>query len=139
MSNPLTGELKSFIDMEDVCVGPLLFDLACCAIGCCFTNARDINEFGGKYKQILDFTLLSALLDGYCADRKLSSLECEHFVAYMRLTLLCNCSWRFVKFNILQKDVPEEAKNSYFELQERIKYLQEEAVEAKIVSVLRDR
>ena len=138
MSNPETGELKAFIDMEDVCVGPLLFDLSCCVIGCCFTNATD-TEFDGKYNQVLDFNLLAAFLDGYCADRDLPSLEVEHFVAYMRLTLLCNCSWRFVKFNIMKKDVPVEAKNSYFELQERIIYLQEKEVEEKIVKVLRDR
>ena len=39
--NPKTGELASFIDIEDICVGPLLFDLACCAIGCCFKEAGD--------------------------------------------------------------------------------------------------
>ena len=138
MSNPENGELVAFIDMEDVCVGPLLFDLACCAIGSCFKNSHDDDEFGCKYKQVLDFDLLSAFLDGYCAARKLPSLEVEHFVAYMRLTLLCNSSWRFVKFNIVQKDVPDEARNSYFELQERIKYLREEKVEAKIQKVLND-
>lgn len=139
MSNPQTGELVAFIDLEDVCVGPLLFDLSCCVIGCCFTNATDSNEGGDKYKQVLDFDVLSAFLDGYCADRKLPDLEVEHFVAYMRLTLLCNCSWRFVKFHIMQKDVPDEARNSYVELQERIKYLQEETVEEKIVKLLKDR
>ena len=122
--------------MEDVCVGPLLFDLACCSIGSCFTNANKDSEFGGKYKQILDFDLLSSFLNGYTADRKLPSLEVEHFVAFMRLTLLCNCSWRFIKFNIQQKDVPAEAKNSYVELQDRIVYLREESVVARITKQL---
>jgi Ser/Thr protein kinase RdoA (MazF antagonist) len=136
MSNSETGEFVAFIDMEDVCVGPLLFDLACCAIGCCFKEGEEKDVLTGKYKQVLDFNLLSALLEGYCRDRKLPVLEVEHFIAYMRLTLLCNTSWRFVKFNIMQKEVPEEAKNSYYELQERIKHLQEETVEAKIMKVL---
>jgi Ser/Thr protein kinase RdoA (MazF antagonist) len=138
MSNPDTGELVAFIDMEDVCVGPLLFDLACCAIGCCFKEGEEKDDLTGKFKQVLDFDLLSALLEGYCGVRKLPILEVEHLVAYMRLTLLCNTSWRFVKFNIMQKEVPEEAKNSYYELQERIKHLHKEAVEAQIMKVLNE-
>ena len=139
LSDPQSGELSAFIDIEDVCVGPLLFDLACCAIGCCFKgNDDNDDEFGGKYPQVIDFTLLSALLEGYCADRKLPALEVEHFVAYMRLTLLCNCCWRFVKFNIVEKqnDVPEQAKNSYLELQQRIVYLRESAIESKVQELL---
>jgi Ser/Thr protein kinase RdoA (MazF antagonist) len=138
MSDPETGKLVAYIDMEDVCVGPLLFDLACCAIGSCFVEVGDNDDFGGKYKQVFDFDRLKAFLDGYCAARTLPSLEVELFVAYMRLTLLCNCSWRFTKFNIIQKDVSDEVKQSYFELQERIKYLREESVEAKIMKVLSD-
>ena len=139
LSNPETGELSAFIDIEDVCVGPLLFDLACCAIGCCFKgNGDNGDEFDGKYPQAIDFTLLAALLEGYYSDRKLPALEVEHFVAYMRLTLLCNCCWRFVKFNIVEKqnDVPEQAKNSYLELQQRIEYLRESAVESNIQKLL---
>ena len=123
-----TGELSAFIDIEDVCVGPLLFDLACCAIGCCFKESSkdgdDDNE-ERKYPQVLDMSLLAALLNGYCADRKLPDIEKQHFVAYMRLTLLCNCCWRFVKFNVdsAADDVPEQAKNSYLELKRRIDYL----------------
>ena len=25
-----------FVNIEDFCIRPLLFDLCCCAIGCCF-------------------------------------------------------------------------------------------------------
>ncbi|KAL3782162.1 hypothetical protein HJC23_004525 [Cyclotella cryptica] len=142
LSNPESGELSAFIDIEDVCVGPLLFDLACCAIGCCFTGKydRDIHGHGGKYKQVIDFSLLSALLDGYCTERKLPTVEVEHLVAYMRLALLCNCCWRFVKFNITmkEKDIPQAAKSSYLELQQRIEYLQDYKVEAGIQRLLKD-
>jgi Ser/Thr protein kinase RdoA (MazF antagonist) len=120
--NSETGELSAFIDVEDVCVGPLLFDLACCAIGCCFKEA---SAQDGKRRQILDMPVLEALLKGYCADRKLPQIEKDHFVPFMRLTLLCNCCWRFVKFNIQTRDVPEEARNSYLELQWRIEYLRD--------------
>jgi hypothetical protein len=118
--NSETGELSAFIDIEDFCVGPLLFDLACCAIGCCFKQSP---AHDGEHKQVLDMPLLEALLKGYCAVRKLPQLEKDHFVPFMRLTLLCNCCWRFVKFNVHSRDVPEEARNSYLELQRRIEYL----------------
>lgn len=132
--NPDTGELSSFIDIEDVCFGPLLFDLACCAIGCCFkvSSTGDEDEKDIRYPQVLDMSLLAALIDGYCADRKLPDVEKQHFVAFMRLTLLCNCCWRFVKFNVdsTTDNVPEEAKNSYLELKRRIDYLHDvDAVE----------
>lgn len=140
LSDPESGELSAFIDIEDVCVGPLLFDLACCAIGCCFTSEENVDddELAGKYSQVIDFALLSALLEGYYTDRKLPALEVKHFVAYMRLTLLCNCCWRFVKFNVVEKqnDVPEQAKNSYLELQQRIEYLREKVIESKIAELL---
>lgn len=97
----------------------------------------DDGHLGNIYPQVVDITLLQALLDGYCADRKLPTLEAEHFVAYMRLTLLCNCCWRFVKFNIVEKDdVPDQAKNSYRELQRRIEYLRESEIETKIQKLL---
>lgn len=133
--NSETGELSAFIDVEDVCVGPLLFDLACCAIGCCFkeASARD-----GEHEQVLDMPVFEALLKGYCADRKLCQVEMDHFVPFMRLTLLCNCCWRFVKFNIKTRDVPEEAKNYYLELQRRIEYLQDPEIVQGINKILEE-
>ena len=132
---PDTGKLSAFIDIEDVCVGPLLFDLACCAIGSCFIMARDTDN---QHPQVLDFTLLEALMKGYTSCRPLPPVERQHFVAHMRLTLLCNCSWRFCKFhcNNTKEDVPQEAKDSYLELQRRIEYLHEPEVVAAIEKVL---
>ena len=109
------GELSSLIDIEDVCVGSLLFDLACCA---CFKESED--TMTSKYPQVLDFALLEALLEGYGTELKLPTMETQHFAPYIRLTLLCNCFLRFVKFyvDITATDVPdlEEATNSYLEL-----------------------
>ena len=126
--NENNGALSAFIDIEDVCVGPLLFDLACCAIGCCFQEARE----GSKHPQMINFDLFHSLLLGYCEDRMLSDLEKGHLVPFMKLALLCNCSWRFVKFNVPSvnglSDIPEEAKLSYLELQHRIEYLNDEEV-----------
>ena len=125
--NEETGALSAFIDIEDICVGPLLFDLACCAIGCCFHQAKE----GSNYPQVLDMELFQALIQGYNSERRLPDLEMEHLVPFMRLALLCNCSWRFVKFNVPNhdgtSDFPDEAKLSYLELQHRIEYLNDQA------------
>ena len=146
--DPGTGELAAFIDIEDVCVGPLLFDLACCAIGCCFKEGDATNnsgvggESGARCRpQVLDFDLLAALLEGYSSGRALARVEREHFVPYMRLTLLCNCCWRFVKFNVVDAaaasdDVPEEAKDAYLELQRRIEYLHDPDVVRKVQDIV---
>lgn len=132
-----TGELSAFIDIEDFCVGPLIFDLCCCVIGCCFKVVTDKEDS----TQVLDMALLEALLIGYCAHRKLPQIERDHFVPFMRLTLLCNCSWRFVKFNVKLRDdnvdeFPEEARNSYLELQERVEYLHHPDVVQSIRNLL---
>merc|ERR1712232_583807 len=121
-----------------VCVGPLLFDLACCAIGCCFhEDADDTHDNASR----LDMQLLEAFLDGYCNHRALPAIEREHFVAFMRLTLLCNCCWRFVKFNITDRDnsnTPDEAKNSYLELQRRIEHLDSSGIAGKINRIIEE-
>ena len=131
--NAETGDLSAFIDIEDVCAGPLLFDLACCAIGCCFEDEPPSDELAQ-----INLTLLEALLEGYCHNRKLLPMEKEHFVDFMKLTLLCNCCWRFVKFNVqmADADIPDQAKNSYLELQRRIEYLQDPKVEQEITALL---
>ena len=53
----------------------------------------------------------------------------------MRLTLLCNCEWRFRNFNI---DHPEQKGNSetYLELKERIEVLKDPAVAARVQNVV---
>eukprot|EP00592_Proboscia_alata_P010118 CAMPEP_0194362194 /NCGR_PEP_ID=MMETSP0174-20130528/9902_1 /TAXON_ID=216777 /ORGANISM="Proboscia alata, Strain PI-D3" /LENGTH=416 /DNA_ID=CAMNT_0039134897 /DNA_START=44 /DNA_END=1294 /DNA_ORIENTATION=+ len=138
-----TGKLSALVDIEDFCAGPVLFDLCCCAIGCCFKQQSDCDDGSTKYPQVLDMNLLKALLKGYCADRKIPQIERDHFIPFMRLTLLCNCSWRFVKFNVSNNsddkdtdDFPEEAKNSYLELQHRIEYLRDPEVVQQIKSLL---
>lgn len=135
MVDETSGTFSAFIDVEDICIGPLLFDLACCAIGCCFQE-RPSSSSGGssKFSQVLDFDLFEALLKGYRSERELLAIEVEHLVPFMRLALLCNCSWRFVKFNVPagDDDFPEEAKNSYMELQHRIEYLHDADVVTRI-------
>ena len=132
--DPATGDLIAFIDIEDICAGPLLFDLACCAIGCCFDDESPAGE-----TVHLNISLLESLFRGYSNSRQLSALERDHFVPFMKLALLCNCSWRFIKFNGpsgTDKEFPQQAKDSYLELQKRIEYLQNPAVVEKINTVI---
>ncbi len=79
------GSLCGFVDLEDVCVGPLLFDVACCASACCF------REDGA-----LDARRLRPLLSAYAQGRPLEPAERRRFVAFMKLAMLCNCTWRFI-------------------------------------------
>ena len=82
-------------------------------------------------------------MEGYSSERNLPQIEINHFVPFMRLALLCNCSWRFVKFNVPtigkeeDDEFPEEAKDSYVELQNRIKYLHDTDVIAEIDKLLK--
>ena len=112
--SPSSGALAGFVDLEDVCLGPLLFDVACCACAACFdadTGALDLGRF-------------RALMGGYSAARPLAAQERAVFVAFMRLTMLCNCAWRFKNFNV---DHPElvSMKDAHVELQQRIEALHE--------------
>lgn len=75
-----TGALAGFVDLEDFCLGPLLFDVACCASACCFDPATNT----------LDCARVGALLGGYAAVRPLVQVERGNFLAFMRLTMLCN-------------------------------------------------
>jgi len=119
-----TGELAGLVDLEDFCVGPLLFDVACCASASCF-----------RPDGALDLRRLRALLQGYAAVRPLTTDERRHFLSFMRLTMLCNCTWRFVNFNIDSREI-EECRNAHVELQERIVALHDEVTVGFVEQVL---
>jgi Ser/Thr protein kinase RdoA (MazF antagonist) len=61
-----------------VCIGPLLFDVACCAAAACF-RASD-NAF--------DVRRLRALLTGYDAARPITETEAEQLVTFMQIAML---------------------------------------------------
>ena len=92
------GQFVGWVDWEDASTGPLLFDLACMCIGCCFRSEDNA----------LDLDRLRAILEGYSSKRAITPSEVRRFVPFMRLTLLCNCEWRFRNFNI---DHPEMEDN----------------------------
>ena len=121
-----TGAFSGWVDWEDASTGPLLFDLACMCIGCCFRS--EDNQ--------LDLARLEAILRGYSAKRPIvAPAEVDLFLPFMRLTLLCNCEWRFRNFNI---DHPDQVDNKdrYVELQERIQQLHDPATAAAVGEVV---
>ena len=122
---PSDGTFEGFVDLEDVCVGPLLFDLACCASAACFR----------PHDNALDVRCLRALLTGYSSTRRLSPAEKANFVAFMKLTMLCNCSWRFKNFNIDHREL-ESCRNAHVELQERILALEDDMTAGFIEGIL---
>jgi Ser/Thr protein kinase RdoA (MazF antagonist) len=108
LADPSTHELTGLIDWEDVAIGPVLFDLACCAIGSCYGPDNT-----------LDTRRLDALLNGYCSVRRLSQIEVDLFATFCAVALLCNATWRFTNFQINHREV-EHARDSYKELHDRV-------------------
>ncbi|KAL3895172.1 MAG: hypothetical protein SGPRY_013587 [Prymnesium sp.] len=119
-----SGEVTGFVDLEDVAVGPCLFDIACCACACCFGESNS-----------LDLLRLRALLEGYYSERPLLPEESDVFVDWMKATMLCNASWRFKNFNIDHREI-EECRNAHIELQSRILELEQPQVVEQVNSLL---
>ena len=60
------GDFIGFVDLEDACVGPLIFDLAVAVIGSCYRsedNAFDLELFAALMEGYTEVNLLSLLLD----------------------------------------------------------------------------
>lgn len=114
-----TGAFRGFVDWEDVCIGPLLFDVACCAVGNCFDE-----------KDHLRMDHLEALLDGY--QRPLTADEVRLFVPFLKHALLCNATWRFVNFNITHPHLRAEFGTKYAQLQSRLEHIESPEVARSI-------
>ena len=111
-----TGRLRArFVDFEDGCLGPLIFDVACACVASCFLP-----------QNTLDTRRLGYILEAYRQTRvdALSPSEEAALIPFMRLALLCNASWRFRKFNIDHVDADAAARDSFLELYERARYLE---------------
>ena len=126
LADPTTGKLTGIIDWEDVAVGPLLFDIACCVAGCCYAPDNS-----------LDSDRIKALLEGYVEKRNLTitSNECQLFPEFVRVALLCNAAWRFQNFHIHHREAIQ-ARDSYRELQDRIEALDAGADRATLAAAL---
>tara|TARA_B100000524_G_scaffold341344_1_gene235339 strand:- start:345 stop:620 length:276 start_codon:yes stop_codon:yes gene_type:complete len=66
--------------------------------------------------QALDTRRLRVLLESYAATRPLTAAERGHFVTFMRLSLLCSCSWRFKAFHVLHREL-DTCRDAHLELQ----------------------
>ena len=53
----------------------------------------------------------------------------------MKLTMLCNCSWRFKNFHIDHREI-EECRDAYVELRERIEALEDDITMGVVEGVL---
>lgn len=100
--DPTTGELDSFVHIEDISVGPLLFDLASCTIGSCFS--QNDNRF--------DLDYVEALWKGYFEERPLMPVERQYLIPYLRVALLCHCAKRFCDNHTTEgdEDTPQAPK-----------------------------
>eukprot|EP01041_Mallomonas_annulata_P007025 gene7025-14294_t len=126
----ITGEFRSFVDFEDTCIGPLVFDIACTVAGSSFND--DDNT--------LQLDRITALLSGYHAGRAVSSpltdteiLLLPNFICH---ALLCNASWRFINFNITHPDQREQNGARYFELQQRLIAIENPTVLTALSSII---
>ena len=124
MLDPITGQVVAWIDWEDATTGPLLFDVAVAIIGTCFPSGSST----------IDFERLQCLMAGYTRVRPLSSDELAMLLDFCRLSLLCNCSWRFVNFHVEHREIVE-CRNRYKELEERIYFLELETTENMIMDI----
>jgi len=65
----------------------------------------------------------------------LTSVEQKVFMPFMMVALLCNCAWRFMNFNIDHREI-EACRDTYVELQDRIKGLDSHDLRSAIQQVL---
>ena len=54
----------------------------------------------------------------------------------MKLTMLCNCTWRFKNFNLDHREI-EECRDAHRELQSRILELEKPEIVAEVTALLK--
>jgi Ser/Thr protein kinase RdoA (MazF antagonist) len=139
----------AFVDFEDATFGPLVFDVACAASAACFVHAgagagadagsgagADGAGAGGDAGGVLDAGRLAAFLLGYAAVRPLNAAERAVLADWLRATLLCNAAWRFVNFQIKRRDSPAAARESYRELEARVRTMEDGSALAMVHALL---
>lgn len=57
-------------------------------------------------------------------------------MAFMRVALLCNTSWRFMNFNIDHPELRVTHGDQYLELQQRIEQLEDVGLAAQLNALL---
>ena len=103
------NKMKAIIDFEQFCTDQLLFDVAMCINGFCFTDNR------------LDTSLLEIFLDAYNQKRPMESTEKELLPHYIRWTALGMASWHLRHYLIFRADDRQEKR--VLELLKRAEHL----------------
>jgi len=118
-----TLTLKALVDWEDACEGPFVLDLAVCAMAACFDQENTL---------MLD--RLSYVLRGYCSARgsEMSPEETHAIPRLMWAAAMAVATWRFVNFNIDKPDSPEETKQTYKVMHQRVLVLEQTDFSATI-------
>lgn len=129
-----SGEFRGFVDFEDVCVGPVLFDVACFVAGNCFDEYNKLVL--SSCDAFLEGYTSSGTAEGKSKGRMITDLELDMLLPFLKHVLLCNACWRFVNFNISYPEQREELGEKYMELQQRLEYLERAEVSADIERLL---
>mmetsp|Transcript_20000 Transcript_20000/g.61885 ORF Transcript_20000/g.61885 Transcript_20000/m.61885 type:complete len:352 (-) Transcript_20000:48-1103(-) len=95
----------TFVDWEDVALGPLAYDLACALVACAFDG------------RTLDEPVATAVLRNYAAQRPaFSDLEAAALVDLMLANALACASYRWHQFHVVDPDASPAAKASHLEM-----------------------
>eukprot|EP00948_MAST-09A_sp_MAST-9A-sp1_P000124 g124.t1 len=148
MVSKTKGEFASWIDFEDLTLGPMVYDVACLVTSCIEEKSSDdsssTNEGGGQLEleeeeekekkgsrptDVIpdleyNFSKILDVLKGYNSVRPLTKIEIQTLIKWCKASLLCNCTWRFINFNIDRRDAPVSCRDAYQELQVRITFLE---------------
>jgi len=103
------NKLKAIIDFEQFCIDQLLFDVAMCINGFCFTNNR------------LNPLLLESFLSAYNQKRSMENIEKELLQPYICWTALGMVSWH-LRYHLMFKPDDRQEKRVW-ELLERVEHL----------------
>lgn len=89
------GQLKAFLDFEDVCHSYKMFDVGMAVVGLCTHETHLLLE------------KIRAFVDGYQTVRKLSEAEKESLILFIELSALLTSAWRYWKYHL---DAPDASK-----------------------------
>lgn len=103
------NKLKAIIDFEQFCIDQLLFDVAMCINGFCFTNNR------------LNPSLLEAFLSAYNQKRPMESIEKELLQPYIQWTALGMALWH-LRYRLMFRPDDRQEKRVW-ELLDRVENL----------------
>ena len=105
--------LVALVDWEDACRAPFVLDLAVSIAGCAFSAENALVQ-----------NRIISLVQGYTSQRKLNSLELNALQDMVWAAVMACGAWRFLNFNLVKPDSPQEAKDSYKGMWKRLEALE---------------